>query len=495
MSDFQTIAEFELRQLRNELRSVGRSRLRMAVWIISALGFASFIGLRIFVTHLRGRDAIHFDPQSAAIFGGVFVAYLGFAFALSMMPGAQFTSMAEALFAGTSQLGVRSIFVWLQLRAVWRMLARSFIFIVIIATNSTSGTGVQSARLTVLGFAVLLIPPAFAFHVTNAPARLRAIVRGCGGALMALGVATGFGLVPPLANLALAQANGAWWPVVLALLVAATGIVIPPMADPVPALFAATRPGGIVGLRFSQRPAKERKRDGGATSDWIFDMGGVWVILSGRLAAFFRIRTPRYFALGLVGWFAVGLGIGGVEQFYGRVADLVVYASAFPVVLMTCLLAAQVGRDLGIEIRNPLWWAGDATMLSRLGVDAFASLWRFIVTGAAVLAGFAAFGHVRTALAMLILTTAFVWLARCCGYLVYAYFPSSIDQRGALAGLRIIILFVLAIPVGVVGMVVGIMQIGEVLQVVLPLLVAVVQAVALLLLAARRIDGRIEAYL
>ncbi len=467
----------------------------MLVWIFSALGFAAFIGLRIFATHMRGRATLPFDPQSAAIFGGVFVAYVGFAFALSMMPGAQFASMAEALFAGTSQLGVRSVFVWLQVRTVWRTLVRSFIFIVIIATNSSSGSGVQSARMTVLGFAVLLIPPAFAFHVTNASPRVRALVRGGGIALMALGVATGFGLVPPLARVALAVANGAWWPVLLALLIAAIGMLMPPMADPVPALFTATRPGGVVAFRFSQRRNKERNRDGGTTSDWVFDLSGVWVILSGRLAAFLRVRTPRYFALGLVGWFVAGLGVGGVELYYGRMADVIVYASAFPVVLMTCLLASQVGRDLGLEIRNPLWWAGDASMVSRLGVDAFASLWRFIVTAAAVLAGFAAFGHVRSAIAMLILTTSFVWLARCCGYLVYAYFPSAIDQRGALAGLRIIILFVLAIPVGAVGMVVGIMQIGEVLQVVLPLLVAVVQAVALLLLAARRIDGRIEAYL
>lgn len=493
MSDFSTLAEFELRKLRNELRTVARSRTRIAMWIVSGLAFVFFVGTRIFAMHVTHAQMLDIDAHTAETFAGVYLIYLGVAFVFTLTPGAQFASVAEALLVGASQLQTRAVFVWLQLRAVWRTIARSFIIIVIIATTNNA-SGQETARMTALGLAFILVPPAFAFHIAVASPAVRLRVRLLGGALLGLGVAELFGVLPFLANVMLAQAHGTWWPTLAVLAIATCGIVMPPLADPVPELIAATRPGGFRAQRLILRRKGKRDPNGGATSDWIFDLQGVWVIFSGRLAAFLRERTPLYFALGLAGWFLVGLSAGGAAHFYARMADSIILATALPFVFIVCIVAASVGRDLGAEIRNPLWWAGDATMIARLGVDSFASLWRFLISMACVLGGYAAFGHTRTSLLLFVLVTGLVWLSRCCGYLLFAYFPATIDQRGALAGLRIFFLFVLAIPVGIVAGVVGFMQIAPVLQVSIVLAVALLQAFALLYVAARRIDGRIEAY-
>ena len=464
------------------------------MWCVSGLAFVGFVAVRVLAMHATGQRPPAFDAQSARIFTGVYLFYVGIAFVFALTPGAQFANASEALMIGTSRLGVRSVFVWLQLRAVWRTLARSFIVIVILATTN-SASGIETARMTVLGFAIILIPPAFAFHLTVASVRRRVIVRCCGGLMLALGAAVAFGVVPHAGTVMTAQAHGAWWPTVVALAIAAIGICTPPVRDPIPDLVTATRPGGALAQRILERRRKKRSTDGGVTSDWIFDLSGSWVILSGRLAAFFRIRKPLYFALGIVGWFAVGLGIGGVDRVYGREADEFVFAGALPLIMIVCLVAASVGRDLGTEIRNPLWWAGDASMRARLGVDSIASLWRFLVSAAAVLAGYGAFDHAAVAALLFALLTGLVWLSRCCGYLLFAFFPASIDQRGALAGLRIFFLFLLAIPVGITAGVLGLLQLAPVVQVAATLAIAVGQAVILIAIAARRIDGRIEAYL
>ena len=444
--------------------------------------------------HAQRYQTLKLDTSTASLFAGIYLIYIGIAFVLGLTPGAQFASVAEALFAGASQLQTRSVFVWLQLRAVWRTLARSFIVIVILATTN-SASGLETARMTVLGFTLILVPPAYAFHLAVASENSRVRIRLFGAAMLVLGVATAFGVIPFIGTIMAAQAHGAWWPTVAVLAVAAVGVCVPPERDPIPDLIAATRPGGLRAQRFVIKSKKKRSADGGATSDWIFDLSGVWVIFSGRLAAFLRQRKPLYFGLGLVGWFLGGLAFGGASHYYTAVTESVVLATSLPLVMIVCIVAASVGRDLGQEIRNPLWWAGDANMVSRLGVDSLASLWRFLVSVGCVLAGYGAFGHAKTSLLLFMLITGLVWLSRCCGYLLFAYFPATIDQRGAIAGLRIFILFALAIPVGIVAGVLGFMQIPAVLEVAIVLAVAIAQALLLLTIAARRIDGRIEAYL
>ena len=494
MHDLRTLAAFELRQLRNELRSVARSRVRIVMWIVSTLVFALFVGARVFTMHLANGRALKYDDHIAGMFTGVYLIYLGIAFVLALTPGAHFASVAEALFAGASQIGTRTIFVWLQVRAVWRTLARSFIVIVILATSNNAG-GLETARMTLLGFALILVPPAYAFHIAVASVRTRTIVRIFGGALLISGIATAFGLVPALGNVVAVQAHGVWWPTLVIVAIAAAGICLPPVGDPIPDLVAATRPGGLRAQRLILKRSKQRNPDGGVTSDWVFDLQGVWVIFSGRLAAFLRQRTPLYFGLGLFGWFAAGLAFGGVSLTNASIADSVVVASALPFVMIVCFVAASVGRDLGAEIRNPLWWTGDANMLARLGVDSLASLWRFYISAACVLAGYGAFGHARTALLVFVLVVGVVWLSRCCGYTLFAYFPATIDQHGAIAGLRILLLFVLAFPVGIVAGVVLFFEMDTILQVGIVLAVAIAQAFVMLQIAARRIDGRLEAYL
>jgi hypothetical protein len=488
-----TILEFELRQLRNELRSVARSRLRLVMWIVSAIGFVVFISARFYAAHITHRHAPHVVGPTAAIYAGVYVGYFGLALTSTMAIGAQFASTAEALFAGASRIGPRAIFIWLQLRALRRTLVRTFVFLIILVTTGNADA-LETARLTVFGLACILVPPAFAFHISILPPRAQTIVRIVGVVLIAVAVGVGFEIVPGGVPFVRVIAQGAWWPFALVLGVAAFGVCFSPVADPVPELLAATRPGGLLAQRLVERRARI-KRDGGRTSDWLFDVNGEWVILSGKLATFFRQRTPAMFALGLVGWFAAGLAIGSLGLFFGPSIDEMVLASSIPFFLIMCLLVASVGRDLGTEIRNPLWWTGDAAMFSRLGVDAIASLWRFIITGAAVIAGYGAFFHGPTATMLFALYVALIVLARCCGYMLFAYFPAAIDQRGALAGLRIIILFALAIPVGAVGIAVTIFGFPPFVQVVSVVTVSLVEAVGLLWFAAQRIDGRLEAFL
>jgi hypothetical protein len=283
------------------------------------------------------------------------------------------------------------------------------------------------------------------------------------------------------------------------LVLAALGVCVPPLRDPIPEFFAATKTGGIVAQRVANRRRvrmRVRAPGTGGFGEWVFDLSGAWVILSARLAAFIRMRTPLAFAGGLFGWFLVGIGIGiGLRLLGGTMTDEIAGALALPVLLVSCMFAASIGRGLAQEIRNPIWWAGDATLTARLGVDSLASVWRFVVSLAAVFAGYASLGHLEVALLGFAGISILVWLARCCGYALFAYFPSAIDQRSGLAGLRLFALFLLALPVLGLAVVVLVFGLPTIVQFAFITLTAISEALVLVTVAARRIDGRLEAYL
>jgi hypothetical protein len=495
----RTLGEFAARELRNDLRQVARSRARLSMWVFSSLAAVAFIGLRIktiAISHYGAATPIVFDNRIAEIYTGVFLAYLAIPLVVARAVGAQFASFAEALVIGTSQLRVRGIFILLQLRSLWRTLARSFMILIILATSGSASPS-ELTRLTLLGILVVLVPPAYAVHINIASNTSRTIFRVCGIALLALGAAIGFDKVPHGGALMLAQVQGAWWPDLLVLAIAAFGVCVPPVADPIPEMLAATRAGGngIAAQRIADRVKRVRVADGARASEWMFDLGGAWVILSARLAAFLRVRRPIAFAAGLFAWFCAGVAIGVVRHLNGPLSEDMIVGASFPVVLVACILAATIGRDLGVEIRNPIWWSGDASLTARLAVDSLASMWRFAISVAAVCCGYAAFGHAKLALLGWIAFTIAVWLARCCGYLLFAYFPAAIDQRGGLAGLRIFILFALALPVLLVAIVALFLRFPIGVQFALDALTAIVEAMVLVTVAARRIDGRLEAYL
>jgi hypothetical protein len=493
----RVLAEFAGRQMRNNLRVIARSGLRSSMWIFSMLAAIGFVVLRVATVRMShvARGGIKIDNQIAAIYTAAFLLYFAVPLIASRAVGAQFENTAEALLIGTSKLSDRSVFILLQLRALWRTLVRMFLVLVIGVTSGTTSPG-DLARITTLALLAVLVPPAYAFHLSVASGRVRQILRAFGIALLAFAAALAFDKIPHGGALLLAQVAGAWWPGALVFALVAIGVCVPPTRDPIPELFAATKSGGIIAQRVANRRKRERSPDGGRLSDWVFDLSGEWVILSARLAAFIRVRTPLAFAAGLFGWFALGLGAGvGLRLFGGTLSDQIAGAVATPVILLSCIFAATVGRDLGQEIRNPIWWAGDATLTARLGVDSLASLWRFAVSIAAVFAGYAALGHVKAAMLGFAAIVIAVWLARCCGYLLFAYFPSAIDQRGGLAGLRIFILFVLAIPVLGVGLVVLVFGLPVIAQFTFVAVTAIVEALLLVMVSARRIDGRLEAYL
>jgi hypothetical protein len=499
MYEARVLAEFAGRQLRNNLRLVASSGLRATMWAVSTLFAIAFVVLRIFTLRLShfARGGISLDHQIASLYTAFFLLFFAIPLVATRAAGPQFENVAEALLIGTSKLSVRAVFILLQLRALWLTLARMFIVLIILATSG-SANPTELARLSVLGLFAVLVPPAYAFHISVASERRRKILRVCGIALIALAAALAFDKIPHGGVVLLAQARGAWWPDVLLVALAAIGVCVPPVRDPIPEFFAATKTGGIAAQRVANRRARLRVRapGTGGLSEWVFDLSGAWVILSARLAAFIRVRTPLAFAGGLLAWFAVGIGIGvGLQLLGGPMTDAIAGALAFPVVLISCLFAATIGRGLGREIRNPIWWAGDATLTARLGVDSLASLWRFVVSLAAVAAGYAAFGHLEVALLGFAGITILVWLARCCGYALFAYFPSTIDQRGGLAGLRIFALFVLALPVLAVSVVVLVFGLPPIVQFAFVALTAIAEALVLVTVAARRMDGRYEAYI
>ena len=221
-------------------------------------------------------------------------------------------------------------------------------------------------------------------------------------------------------------------------------------------------------------------------------MRGPWTIAWKELVGFQRSPSMRR-----TFWFGV-LASTGAGALFGTVAarsgdplgDSLTIAS-IAANMITIFIAMGSAIGLAADLRKPLWWMGPDPLWVRLFAWIGGTSWRMALC---ICAGVAAWGiamHLSIVVfAGLPLAIVAVLHLRAVGLVLYSLFPSTIDQRGPLAMIRVLLTYLLAAPPAIAGMIAGLAFHTLAGGVVTALAVSLAETTGLVAFASTRIEQR-----
>jgi len=469
------LAYLEGRQIVNRCKNIVRRPGRALLYLFV---FAYFTFIAVFrARHGRALPAASIgEPYAGAAFFA-YVALLGvIAYGAASGVAGAFSSTAEALFLTRSRIPERLVVMWLQLRRCAAAILR-MTFTLIIYTVMFAASGL------VLGLSLAVIAgSALAAAIAIPMLKLRAVA-GTRSAQSFAGALAAAGLIPLLVllstliapalhapayriehlgaggavNAVLAGNPFAVWSFFGAAAFAIAGSIA--MGTGLgPDLYAASlrasqfrdrakRGGGAV---FTMEHAYRRS---GGSSEGREPLRGSWTIAWKEWLALRRSGSiQRLFVLGVGACIACGtiLGRTAAASKDPLLETAGFAAMATNLVVMFVAMGSAIG--LAADLRKPLWWIGPDPLWMRLLAWMCGTSWRVALALFAGIAAWALAMHsLGVALAGLPVAAAAVLQLRAVGLVLYALFPSSIDQRGPLALVRALLTYLLALPPSVVG--------------------------------------------
>ncbi|HZZ65559.1 MAG TPA: putative ABC exporter domain-containing protein [Candidatus Baltobacteraceae bacterium] len=513
LSDLGALGYLEYRQFINRARATLHSPGRAALYVFA-------IGYVVLITAVRshGRRAIPMtsvpEPYASVVMF-VYIAVLGIMAygAASGILGA-FSSTSDARFLTGSLISERIVVVWLQLRRCAASLARMLFTIVLYSLIfSSSGTtyGISLATLGATVVASALAVPVLRFRLSAGvstaqtcaallatagivpmlillssvlqPSRLSAAIERSGAGVAFNALFNGS-----------AQALGALYlfGVLLILLAYACG------ADLYPDLYAAS----IRALEFRSRQG--RGPGAALTPDYVYTklaisapfsrmldgMRGPWAVTWKELLGFYRSPgMRRTFWFGMAASLGCGALFGAVaSRSNNPLADSLTLASvATNMIMIFVAMGSAIG--LAVDLRKPLWWIGPDPLWTRLVAWIAGTSWRMAVC---ICAGVMGWGiAMRTPVVFLAgvpLAIVAVLHLRAVGLVLYSLFPSTIDQRGPLSMVRVLLTYALAAPPAVAGIVLGVVFNSLPLGIAAGLAVSLLQILGLIAFGSKRIE-------
>ncbi|MDQ2663042.1 MAG: hypothetical protein M3Y18_03275 [Candidatus Eremiobacteraeota bacterium] len=483
-SDFGALAYLQCRQAVNFVKKTLRAPGRVVLYLF---GVAYFVGLLFFRTRYPKMSGAYHgipDPYATAAFFGV-VAFLAVTCLIAAAGRVgPFSGPADARFIIGSKLRERNVILWLQLRTSWFLLGRFLIMALIYSVVFPQVGTVSGMTLTIMGIAAL--------SSTCAMPILRAQVQGFGKALTAVLSVILYGsfaaglcavaslLLPAAGHLSggvvhlglgriitgLLSGNAEMLTVLYVLVVAGIALSFFGSTDLYPELYASSlktvawraarrrNPFGTPFQSNAQRSQASPQRIASGTTN----AAGAWTTVWKDWVVFRRSRAALVvFGLSLLGAIVAGVVAGAAARISSdAIAPSIGIASSLGFVIVIFLtLGASI--SLAEDVRKPIWWLSTATLRQRLYVWLGASSWR---TAACVSAGLIAWAAVLHSVAFALLGTVAavcaVLFVRCIGLALYAIFPSKLDQRGPVAMIRLLLVYVLLAPVAATATVTGI---------------------------------------
>jgi hypothetical protein len=465
----RALLQLDLHFLRNQLREIVRSPLRLAIWI-------PYIGLVIGLGAWRvvlGRNSAPSDlsglpPQFATLAGATYLAALGFAFARHAGGRVRaFRCEAEALLCVNAGIAPLLLTLWLQLRKLCGSTFRWFgaLALYVSALAPPGAPAVVLARvvfasvLAAVALATLEIP-AYLIGRRKAAPVLIALAWGLTayGGLAAVAAAAEIlgdrGFAPillralgfdPGAGVTALVAGRGWAFAALAALALAPALAIVVLGrDALPELYEATLHGKLTAPSFARAAGLAHRARLGRN------------IPGGTLALFWKewIVLRRRGGGGRLVWSALFWGAfgGGIAFALGPAGDpelgLVLLSIA---TLFVALVPVVLSNGLGEDLCKPLWWLATATMSSRLAAWTFSRSW----PGGAALAALPLVLGLALRQPLLVLlalpgSLLLWWSMHALGLALVAIFPSGFDMRGPVGILRMAIAGAyLLLPLGV----------------------------------------------
>ena len=514
ISDIGALFYLEYRQFVNRIRRTLHEPGRALVYLLA-------IGYFIAITATRSRGyrvmptQVAPEPYASALMF-TYVALLGvMAYGAASGIVGSFSSASDARFLTGSAISERLVVVWLQLRRSRNSIARMLFTVVVYAL-------VFSSSGTVLGISLATLGGTLAATGIAVPMlKLRSIAgarpaQGLAGVLAVLGIAPMIVLLASVVNptraSALIESIGAGYafnrlfngdPLALAALYAfgAATIAVAYVAGTniYPDLYAAS----MRVLEFREK----QKRGAGAVFTmertfekravkWpgrrLFDrMAGPWTIAWKEWIAFERSPSmQRTFWLGAGGSTLFGAIFGAAsDSNNGAIESLSLAGTIANMIVIFIAMGSAVA--LATDLQKPLWWIGRDSLWMRLFAWMVGTSWRMaLCICAGVVAWSFAIRLPQLALAGVPIVLAGVLYLKAVGLALYALFPSTIDQRGPLAMIRVLLTYLLAAPPAVAGIVTGVLSHMTPVGVAACVAVGAVETLALTSFAAARIAGR-----
>lgn len=519
MNDFAPLLYLEARSIVNTLRQVAKQPARLVMWLL-AIAYFGFFGYlrshdRTFAPTARGLG----EPFDTLIFcGATILTGVGIYFAAAGHVAA-FTSQADARFLIGSRLRERNVIAWLQIRHTLHFAGRLIAFILLYTVIfHQAGTFVGMA-LAMLG--ATLTGAAFGIPVVKMQHRfgdwsgyaLAAAVIVC-GVLPALFVGLAY-IAPsavPLANatvhlglgrLVATMLAGDGWS--LAGLFGAAAVLNAAAymgsQDLYPELYrtsersitisALRRSGSLsVAAALGVRPGRRASAGSVASADSGGALlSGAWALLWKDWIAFAHSKNARSaFAFAVAGAAAVGAIVGAVARRSHDPGSTIAASVGGIGSMLVVFLSFGSTIALAVDLRKPVWWFSSDPLRLRLYVWTLAGGWRIavpiavgVLTAAAVVGSLPLLALAVPAIVM------FVTFLRAIGLALYALFPSRLDQRGPVAMLRALLIWLALMPPVFLWLVLVVAAHAAVLGGILALALALLELLLLVELAVARI--------
>jgi hypothetical protein len=525
MRDLAALAYADLCGLRNQIRTIWRTPLRLVPWVLFAFGIPALLVLRIRLFHHAGHAGAM--PNMLRLDTIVLAPVITFSVLLiANMRVGLFAGRAEARFVSLSPLPRALTIAYLQLRTVTFdaiRLAISTLYLLFVFLPPSVG-GAQFFRDLFLGpvvlvaFASLLLPRRLAKPWLAALYVAGAVIAILVGGsivlqdLLRLGPFDIVGALPALAPVAAVVLKlPPWHPGVLLVdpgasiigltaiaAIAATAVAVLARTgrDAFPELYDLSQAHIDLRERLKKRAlftvdsslvtTEGRRTATAGAADRV--PGGLAVLLWKAWLEFSRTSTPRVRVISVAFLFALGLGAAFIERSAPAILPSVLASGAFTFIA----IGLGSAQRLAGELRRPLFHLASPTLFERLATMTIAQAGISWVRGAIIVAGAIAGGiDLRIALgALVVLFCVFVLLVAA-GFALFSLWPNALDRRGPLALVRVLILTVIFI-IGVgIGTALAILT-SPVIGVATGCAVALAGTVALLGLATWRISSRID---
>ncbi|MHB8462909.1 MAG: putative ABC exporter domain-containing protein [Vulcanimicrobiaceae bacterium] len=506
LAQFNALAYLEFRQVVNFARGAIRNPSRIIVWTI----LIAWIGFTIYAR--AGSGMPHGSPfGTAAILPSMFgFAGLGI-FASALFQGtkgrvATFSNVADARFLIGSHLNPRIVIFWLQIRNSALIFLRISLVILANVLLFSHGNGLASF-LGISGLLVLFtVTPLPTFELSRRlPSNVVAIVATVLtiASFLALALSAATFAFPSLSSVALfIEHTGVGWatmalwsgtPVAIATLWGINAVIIAlgefGATDIYPELYASTLTWAARWSRARGWNHLSRPKAG------VKDVRSISTPFQGVMVAFWKEQIAYMRSPGVRTMFLVELGVAvisgitaGIIGRHDQEALGTIIGAAFTIII---LLLALSGTSLVHDISKPIWWLGTGSTLAKLTTWSVATSLDSIVILAlgslslGIASGNAVYATIGITLALLV--PSFV---RAIGVATYSFLPAAIDQRGPVAVLRALMLYVLFAPPVALGIFVGIQTSNAYFGVATALVVTILEGMLALVVAAKKIEGR-----
>ncbi|MFN2448490.1 MAG: putative ABC exporter domain-containing protein [Candidatus Baltobacteraceae bacterium] len=516
MAGLDALWFLERRQIVNRVKTILTSTSRTVFYVLIAAYFVVMASVRMVRGQLAPRAPHLMEPFASAAAFALLALFAVVAYGAASGFSSTFSSTADARFLTGSTLDARTVVLWLQLRRCTALLARitlSFVFYAMVAARSANLAALAVSALGATAAIAAVSVPCLKLRRTVGMRTAQALP----GALAAIALfpmlivlsgylrrnATAEGIIRLGAgrfmNALLAgdmRAAGVLWAVCAVLLAAAWlcgDDVYPELyASAMRALSFKQRARGGAGIAF-RAPADYQRRDNGRDriTEAFGSLHGPWSLAWKEWIAFARSPSAqRIFVFGvgasaLTGWVlgtAAARSSNALEQSF----------EYLPAVFIMFMVFVAMGSALTLatDLSKPLWWMGPHSLRARLAAWVCATSWR---TGLVVFAGAAAWAlalHLPLwILFALPASFAAVLYLRAVGLATYSMFPSTIDQRGPMGAVRLLITYALCFPPAIAGVLAGYLAHSIPLGAACAMLSAAGEVCLLVLFAAARIAG------